>query len=428
MNKTSLTLAVALAMAAPNSPAFAGEAELLQRIEKLADELENVKSELAKLKNERTAGPTETSTLSGAPVSVASPASLASRTTLTGYGELNYNRPRRDSSQTQADLRRAVLGLGHRFNDRTELGFEVEFEHAVTSADDAGEVAVEQLWIDHRFTDQLTLRSGLFLVPMGLLNEHHEPTAFYGVERNFVETAIIPSTWREGGLMLMGSTSDQAWGWNVGVSTGFDLTKWDATSTEGSESPLGSIHQEFALAKARDLSVLGSLDYRGILGLTLGGAVFTGKASHKTADFAAPNSRVTLWDLHARWTPGPWDVSALYAKGTISDTRALNLTLVGNPTLIPEEFWGWYGQLAYAAWTSGDYALSPFVRYERFNTAAKFAELAAGLTPQEAAAEGVVTVGANFKVHPNVVFKADYRKFREDTGRDRFNLGLGYMF
>ena len=96
--------------------------------------------------------------------------------------------------------------------------------------------------------------------------------------------------------------------------------------------------------------------------------------------------------------------------------------------MIPEEFWGWYGQLAYTAWASGDYALSPFFRYERFNTAAKFAELAAGLTPQVAAAERVVTVGANFKVHPNVVFKADYQKFREGTSRDRFNLGLGYMF
>lgn len=428
MNNTTLALAVALAMASSNIPAFAGEAELLERIEKLASELENVKSALAKLKNERAASPTEPTTLSAAPATGTSLGSLTSQTTLTGYGELNYNRPRRDSSQTQADLRRAVLGLGHRFNDKTELGFEVEFEHAVTSAEDAGEVAVEQLWIDYRFTDNLSLRSGLFLVPMGFLNERHEPPSFYGVERNFVETAIIPSTWREGGLMLMGSTSDQAWGWNVGVSTGFDLTKWDATSTEGSESPLGSIHQELALAKARDLSMLGSLNYRGIPGLTLGGAVFTGKASHKTADFAAPNSRVSLWDLHARWTPGPWDVSALYAKGSISDTKALNLTLVGNPTLIPEEFWGWYGQLAYTAWASGDYALSPFLRYERFNTAAKFAELAAGLTPQEATAERVVTVGANFKVHPNVVFKADYQKFREDTSRDRFNLGLGYMF
>lgn len=424
MKPTLLTLAIATALTS-TAPALAGETELLQRMEKLSAELESLKAEMAKMKSERGVASPETAAGSAAGAALAG---IASQTTVTGYGEINYNRPRRDGSQTQADLRRAVLGIGHRFNDKTELGFEVEFEHAVTSADDSGEVAVEQLWIDHRFTDNLTLRSGLFLVPMGLLNERHEPPTFYGVERNFVETAIISTTWREGGLMLMGSSSDQAWGWNVGLSTGFDLTKWDATGSEGSESPLGSIHQELALAKARNLSVLGSLNYRGVPGLTIGGAFFTGQASHKTADFAAPNARVTLWDVHARWAPGPWDLSALYARGTISDTKALNLTLVGNPTLIPEAFWGWYGQVAYKAWRSGDYALSPFVRYERFNTAAKFADLGPGLTPDNGPTERVVTVGANFNVHPNVVFKADYQKFHEDSSRDRFNLGIGFMF
>lgn len=424
MKPTLLTLAFATAMTSA-APACAGEAELLQRMEKLSAELESLKAEMARMKSERAAAPPETAAGSS---TGAAPSGIASQTTLTGYGEINYNRPRRDSSQTRADLRRAVLGVGHRFNDKTELGFELEFEHAVTSADDTGEVAVEQLWIDHRFTDGLTLRSGLFLVPMGLLNERHEPPTFYGVERNFVETAIIPTTWREGGLMLMGSSSDQAWGWNVGVSTGFDLTKWDASATEGRESPLGSIHQELAQAKARNLGALGSLNYRGIPGLTVGGAVFTGQASHKTADFAAPKARVTLWDLHARWAPGHWDFSTLYARGTISDTRAVNVTLLGNPTLIPEAFWGWYGQVAVKAWRSGDYALSPFLRYERFNTAARFAELGPGLTPDRAPTERVVTVGASFNVHPNLVFKADYQKFRVDSSRDRFNLGLGFMF
>lgn len=426
MQKTILSISIAGLMFGSMS-AFAGEAELLQRLDKLASELESVKAELNKLKTERAATAPEAAAAPGY-TGGSGPAGRESQTMLTGYGEINYNRPRHDSSDTQADVRRAVIGLSHRFNEKTELGFELEVEHAVSSADDKGEVEVEQMWIDHHFTDNLTLRSGLFLVPLGLLNEHHEPTSFYGVERNFVETAIIPSTWREGGLMLLGSTNDQAWGWNAGLSTGFDLTKWDATSTEGSESPLGSIHQELALAKARDLSVLGALNYHGVPGLTLGGGFFTGKAAHQTADFAAPKARVTLWDLHARWTPGPWDFSALYAKGTISNTDALNLTFVGNPTLIPKEFWGAYAQVAYQAWSSGDYSLSPFARYERFNTAAKFADLGPGLTPEAARTEGVATVGANFKVHPNVVFKVDYQKFKEDSGRDRFDLGMGFMF
>ena len=94
---------------------------------------------------------------------------------------------------------------------------------------------------------------------------------------------------------------------------------------------------------------------------------------------------------------------------------------------MPKEFWGWYARAAYSVWNQGDYSLAPFIRYERFNTAAKFADLGAGLTPEAAATEGVATVGANFKLNSKVVFKADCQKFKVDTRHDRFNLGLGYM-
>jgi hypothetical protein len=144
------------------------------------------------------------------------------------------------------------------------------------------------------------VRAGLFLMPAGLLNENHEPTAFFGVERNFVETAIIPSTWREGGIQLVGNF-DNGLTVQGGISSSFDLTKWDAAATEGAESPLGSIHQELALAKARDLAVFGAVNWRGMPGLLVGASLFTGGATHGQA---AASSRVTLWDAHARWTPG----------------------------------------------------------------------------------------------------------------------------
>ena len=103
------------------------------------------------------------------------------------------------------DLARAVFGIGYRLDDRTEFNSEYEVEHAVASADDAGEFEVEQFYVDRRLNDAVSVRAGLFLMPFGLINENHEPTAFYGVQRNFVETLIIPSTWREGGFNLHGT-------------------------------------------------------------------------------------------------------------------------------------------------------------------------------------------------------------------------------
>ncbi|HCE09098.1 MAG TPA: hypothetical protein DEQ40_10940, partial [Oxalobacteraceae bacterium] len=349
------------------------------------------------------------------------------QTVVSSYGEINFNRPVHDASQSQADVARAVIAIEHRFDDKTKMVSEFEWEHAVASKDDNGEAEVEQLYVEREFNHGLRAKAGLFLIPAGLLNTNHEPTAYYGVERNFVETAIIPSTWREVGLGLS-STLDNGLSWDIGLTTGFDLTKWDATSEEGRESPLGSIHQEGQLAKSRNLSVHGALNWRGVPGLLLGGSVFTGKVGHATAGFAAPDSRLSLWDLHARYNPGRWDLSAVYARGTISDTDALNLTFVGEPTPVPSSFDGWYGQAAYQAWKSGDYTLTPFIRYEQFNTAKSYSTVPAGLGAETGPDQKVATLGANLRVGEGVVLKADYQKFKEDSARDRVNLGVGYAF
>ena len=445
MNRTSPTTAiarvvVAVGVALAGSGALAqntGEAELARRLDALAAELAKVKTELAQLQQQqqRTAA-----VPSGTPVAEAAPAAQTAmnasgtalgpgllaepRTVLTSYGEINYNRPTRDAKAAVADVPRFVLGFQHRFDDKTKVVAELEVEHAVSSAGDKGEVAIEQAYVERQLTRQWAARAGLFLIPAGLLNENHEPTAYYGVERNFVETAIIPSTWREGGIQFVGSFGNGLTT-QFGVSTGFDLTKWDATSTEGAESPLGAIHQELSLAKARDLSVFGALNWRGVPGLLVGGSLFTGGATHGQA---ASSSRVTLWDLHARWTPGRWDLSSVYSRGTISNTAAFNTPLVGSATLIPKSFDGWFAQAAYKLWSSGDYTLSPFARWEQINTARSFADIGPGLTPSAGPTERVVTVGANFYIGSGVVLKADLQRFRENQGRDRIDLGLGWSF
>jgi len=321
-------------------------------------------------------------------------------------------------------MRRFVLGFQHRFDDKTKVVTELEVEHAVSSADDAGEVEVEQAYVERQLNPTWALRAGLFLMPVGLLNENHEPTAFYGVERNFVETAIIPSTWREGGVQFVGAFGNGLT-LQAGATTSFDLTKWDAASEEGRESPLGSVHQELALAKAKDIALFGALNWRGLPGLQLGGSLFTGGATHGQA---VASSRIALWDLHARWTPGRWDLTALYSRGTISDTAALNQLLVGGTSLIPSSFDGGYLQAAYRLWSHEDLALSPFVRWERFNTARSYADLGPGLTPAATEAERVWTVGANLQFGNGLVFKADLQRFQRDKDRDRFNLGLGWSF
>ncbi|HEY1148163.1 MAG TPA: hypothetical protein VGF27_06295, partial [Pseudoduganella sp.] len=311
MNKQLIASAIAAAFLATPLAATASEAELLARIEKMAAELEQLKAELKASKQKTDAIEQRQQELAAAPAPVPAPLPAAApavaatgssgpATIVSAYGEVNYNHPTRNSGASQADVRRAVIGIQHRFDEKTKIVSEFEWEHAIASASDSGESAIEQLYVEREFDNGLRGKAGLFLIPAGLLNTSHEPTAYYGVERNFVETAIIPTTWREVGIGLSGTTAGGLT-WDTGITTGFDLTKWDPASSEGRESPLGSIHQEGQLAKARDLSVHAALNWRGVPGLLVGGSVFTGKAGHHTDGFIGNDARITVYDVHTRY-------------------------------------------------------------------------------------------------------------------------------
>lgn len=375
---------------------------------------------------------------------------------LWGYGEVYYTDPVHDSKLAQADLARAVFGIGYEFDSQTVFNSEYEVEHAVSSASDVGEFEVEQFYVDRQLNDKFTLRAGLLLMPFGFINEHHEPTNFYGVQRNFVETLIIPSTWREGGLALRG-TNALGIEWSAGVTTGFDLSKWNyapefppyvtALELEDSDiAPLQATHQELALANASHPTGYAAISYVGIPGLLLGGAVSSGDAVKVPAPPNATipgNERVTLSEAHARWSPSKFDFWAIYARGTISNLALANAANPGSPNPIPSAFYGYYVQGVYRAWQSAGYRLEPFIRFEYYDLGAKYEgtsgpTIPSGLTPVSATPgdygywprgyDHVVTAGANFYLNTHVVVKADYQHFETNSNFTRVDLGLGISF
>lgn len=426
LRRTPLRLAIASALTVSGLllPAFASadEAELNQRINQLESQINEMKAQIGTLREESAKNSAASANGEAAP---AGSGARDEDTRLFSYGEINYNRPVHNTDAAQADVRRVVLGYQHRFDAKNKALVELEYEHAVTSAEDPGETEVEQAYVEHTFNDKWSVKGGLFLIPMGLLNEHHEPTAYYGVERNFVESAIIPTTWREGGFNVIGSL-DNGLTLQGGISTGFDLGKWDGTSTEGQESPLASVHQELALAKAKDGSLFAAIDWRGIPGLQLGASIFGGPAGQDNPLLS--DASVLIWDTHARWTPGKWDLAALYARGSISNTEAFNTSIIGNDALMPELFDGWYAQAAYHIWENDDYNVTPFARYESYNTGASYAFIGNGVTPAELPDNHVTTIGANIGIGKSVVLKVDGQRFRPDSSQDRFDLGIGWSF
>lgn len=416
------TWLIAAGLTAGTAHATATPEQLEARVQALTEQLHALQAEIAAMKAQQPGAPAAAPAAAGAPASAA-PAPEETPLSWFGYGEMNYTKP--EHATATADLARFVLGASYRFDERTRFVSEIEIEHAVSSADDAGEVEVEQAYVERALTDQLYGKAGLLLIPLGLLNDNHEPTRYYGVQRNNIETAIIPTTWREGAVALQGRT-DFGLRWDLGLTTGFDLSKWDATSSEGAESPLGAIHQELSLARAADLSGFAAVNYTGLPGLRAGAGIFGGGVSQGQPGYGSASMH--LWEAHLSWAPGDWDLAALYARGHISGTGPINLTLVGFPTPIPEDFYGWYAQAAYRGLPFDASRLAPFLRYERYNTAAGYAFVAPGLTPASPPDTEVWTGGLNYTLTPGVVLKADYLDFRGGLAADRFDLGLGYQF
>jgi hypothetical protein len=378
------------------------------------------------------------------PAALPSPVDESASTTVGSYGEIGYTRPTKAPEQSNVSVGRAVIFVGHRFDEATKMVGEFEWENAITSSQDSGEAEVEQLYVAHDFKIGVTGIAGLYLMPAGLINENHEPTAYYGVFRPDVDTKIIPSTWREVGLGLQGSTGAGV-SWEVGYTTDQNLNNWDPASDEGRvRGPLQAIHQEGQFAKARDFAVHAAVNWRGP-GTLLGGSVFTGKIGQSQPGFLGNDSRLVLWEVHGRYEVGRWDLAGEYARGTISNTEGLNASFLAGatdptvvPTLVPSLFHGGYLQAGYRAWGDGYFKLIPFTRYEILNTAAAFGSLSTADTGPIQADEKIWTIGASFFIGEGVVLKADYRRNHTDqlpsaipfgfSKGTSLNFGLGYSF
>jgi hypothetical protein len=101
-----------------------------------------------------------------------------------GYGEVHYNNL---DSGNEIDIHRFVVFLGHEFNQNLKFFSEVEIEHSIAGEGKVGEVELEQAYVQWDYKPGHNGKAGVFLLPVGILNETHEPDTFYGVERNPVE-------------------------------------------------------------------------------------------------------------------------------------------------------------------------------------------------------------------------------------------------
>lgn len=326
-------------------------------------------------------------------------------TTLGIYGEVHYNHRKVEDAAIGKDnihAHRVVFLVGHQFSDTVRFYSEVEFEGAPDETEI--ETEVEQFFVDWKLADNASLTLGQFLLPVGILNETHEPDAFYGVERNPVEEFIIPATWWEKGAMLR-LTSAAGLSADIALHNGL---KGDI-NTLGSADGLREFRQEFGGARVNDPAATVRVKYTGVPGLDVGVAVQRQQNITQSHDpLVGGRANAVLMEAHADWHAGPFGLRALYAAWDIRNAIA-----EANQT---DKLEGFYVEPSFKL----NEKIGLFARYNQWNTAANLS----GSKDTEQ-----VNAGVNYWIDPRVVLKADVQttNLPNDEG-DGFNLGVGLSF
>lgn len=341
---------------------------------------------------------------------------------ISGYMDFHLNKPA--DQPGVLDFHRFVLLFNHRFSERIRFVGELELEHAfVEGLEEAGELELEQAYLDFLLTRSFNVRAGMVLVPIGIINERHEPPVYNGVERPFVDTVIIPSTWFEVGAGVHGELGT---GWRYRVYALAPLNALDFDAEEG----IRGGRQKGSRADVRNVAFTGRVEYVGVRGLQVGVSGWQGESS-----FAVPrlDTTVGIVEADARYRAGRLETRAQYAHVFISDAANLNDSVsrsIGVSPNVARQLRGWYAEAAYRIWAAGaPRDLVAFVRYENFDTQFRMPE---GYLPLKEFDREAWIAGLTYYPDPDVAVKIDFVQTNNESGFVRLprtlNVGLGWWF
>lgn len=355
-----------------------------------------------------------------------------------GYGEVHYNQPFSNDIRSNGtlDVHRMVLMVGYNFNAKTQFVSEIEFEHV-------SEVYIEQAFLQHKVNNLINLRAGLLLIPMGIVNEYHEPTTFNGVERPLVDSKISPSTWREIGFGLSGNSINASLKYQAYLVNGFN--GYNGKGNLSGKNGFRNGRQKGAESFISSPNFTGKLEYYGVRNLNVGLSGYFGKSQstlynginkNNAAALAKADSSVvgiSMLGADARYTLGGLQLRGQYYYASISNTEQYNsFTTVNNvKNDLGSVLSGYYVEAGYnvfRSFTNIPTELIPFIRYEQYNT---HAATVGTLVQNKAYHSQAITTGLTYKMAKGAVFKTDLQLVKAESATEYskvWNVGVGVMF
>lgn len=338
--------------------------------------------------------------------------------TIGGYGEILYNKPQ--DLNAEIDVQRLVMLFGYKFDERVQFVTEIEFEHVK-------EVYVEQAFINYNLTQGLNIRAGLMLVPMGIINEFHEPTTFNGVERPNLDKNIIPTTWREIGIGVSGRLNGISARYQVYLFNGFLSHNGENGILKGSNG-LRSGRQKGAESTMSNVNLAGKFDFYGIRGLRLGLSGYHGKTQAVDSQNQIPGSEigVSMLGFDGRYAYKKFTARSQYTVASLKNTEPYN-KLTGRD--LGNKIMGYYLEIAYNFLPfKNKQRLVGFVRYENYDT---HHEVGNFISKNKAFHRKEWTLGFSYHIAPGAVYKMDYQTKStaiSNSTKGQFNMGVGVWF
>ena len=337
---------------------------------------------------------------------------------IRGYGQIDYNQP--EGVNGELDVHRMVLLFAYRFNDKVQFLTEIEFEHVK-------EVYIEQAYLNYSLSDNFAIKGGLMLVPMGIVNEYHEPTTFNGVERPSMDKSIVPTTWREIGIGINGKVDDANLKYQAYLFNGFASV--NGSKVLGGSNGLRNGRQKGAESTVNTPNFSAKVDYYGIQGLRLGLSGYFGRTQSEDGMDAIDGADVgvSMIGLDARYAVNRFSARGQYVNAAIKDSKDYN-TL--HATDLGSSLKGWYLEVAYNLLSlEKEQKLNAFLRYEEYDT---HASVDGDLLKNNAYDRNEVTFGLSYHIAPGAVVKADYQILDNavvgNESSNKLNIGLGVNF
>ena len=260
----------------------------------------------------------------------------------SGYGTIfyeSYDWETHADRRARTDVERILVEAEYQPTDKFKVEVEVALEHGGVGAatefdvfeefgefeqeiEKGGEIELEKAYAEILFSRALSVKFGHVILPVGLLNQRHQPSQYFTAARDATASPLIPVTWHENGVGIFGELGFFGSGYleyeaqfvNGLDSTGFSSANWIR----------GGFQERFEYKVAENPAYVFNLNYHPAAGAMFGISFYRGNtADNRPKDDVVYDAHVNIGSIFGTWEAGAITLRGEYIRGTLENSDLL---------------------------------------------------------------------------------------------------------